>query len=239
MFRFVSRFLGLTLACAFGPAQAASLQVAPVLLDVQAAGDAATSITLRNPSNAPLNAQLRVYRWTQVDGREVLSETRDVAASPPAVMLKPNSDYTVRVVRLTRTPIVGEESYRLLADEIPDEKTLKAGAVNLVVRQSIPVFFRAPTAAPANVTWTGAKANGRLSIKASNTGDLRMRVTRLHVADKAGEVSNFGDGLVGYVLGHSSSTWTSRGAVKGFAGGAAKLTAVSETGPLESSVQLR
>ncbi|MDB5648681.1 MAG: hypothetical protein JWL62_201 [Hyphomicrobiales bacterium] len=212
---------------------------APVLLDVQAAGDAATSITLRNPSNTPLVAQLRVYRWTQIDGRDVLSETGDVAASPPAVTLKPNSDYTVRVVRLTRKPITGEESYRLLADEIPDEKALKAGAVNLVVRQSIPVFFRSPSAAPADVAWSAVKSNGRLAIRAANKGDRRMRVTRLHVTDKGGELANFGDGLVGYVLGHASAAWTSRSAVKGFSGGSAKLAAVTETGPLEASVPLR
>ena len=45
------------------PASAGSLQVEPVLVDVAAPG-AASTVTLRNEGAAPINAQIRVFRWS-------------------------------------------------------------------------------------------------------------------------------------------------------------------------------
>src|SRR5256885_668905 len=103
-------------------AQAASLQVAPVSLEVRAPG-AATTITLRNEGTEPLNAQIRVFRWVQTGSEEKLVPTDDVVASPPLTTLAPKTDYTVRLVRVTKQPLSGGESYRLFVDEIPDPKT--------------------------------------------------------------------------------------------------------------------
>ena len=111
--------LGMT-ALAAAPAEAASLQVTPILVDVAADTAAATTVTLKNGSNKPVNTQLRVFRWTQVNGQDQYAETTDVAVSPPMVTMRPNGEYVIRVVRTNRAPIRGEESYRLVADELPD-----------------------------------------------------------------------------------------------------------------------
>jgi len=99
-------------------ASAASLQVTPVLLEVVAPGAAAT-VTLRNNGARPIATQVRVFRWIQESGGERLEPTEDVVASPPAVELQPGQDYVARVVRVTKKPVVGEESYRLFVDELP------------------------------------------------------------------------------------------------------------------------
>jgi fimbrial chaperone protein len=46
-----------------GPAQAASLQVTPVTLDIPEPGQSAT-LHLQNLGDRPLAAQLRVFRWS-------------------------------------------------------------------------------------------------------------------------------------------------------------------------------
>lgn len=107
---------GIVALAAPSPAAAASLQVTPILVDVAAEGAAATSVTLKNSSGKPVNAQLRVFRWTQANGQDQYEETTDVAASPPMVTMKPNGEYVIRVVRTSRAPVHGEESYRLVAD---------------------------------------------------------------------------------------------------------------------------
>src|SRR5207302_3878346 len=53
---------------------AASLQVAPVNIEVQAPAAAAT-LRLHNVGTRPLNAQLRVFRWSQENGEEKLEPT--------------------------------------------------------------------------------------------------------------------------------------------------------------------
>ena len=145
-------FLGMTALSAVSVASAASLQVTPVLVDVLAEGASATSVTLKNSGNKQVTAQIRIFRWSQKNGEDQFEETTDVAASPPMVTMRPNGEYLVRVVRSNRAPIRGEESYRLVADELPDAAAKASGAVNLLVRHSVPVFFHSPSAAPAAVT---------------------------------------------------------------------------------------
>src|SRR5919202_1693652 len=133
-------FAAALMAAAATPALAASLQVSPVLLQVQAPG-AATRITVRNEGAQPLAAQTRVFRWTQVNGQDVLEPTTAVVASPPIVNLASRVDYTVRVVRTSGKPVAQEESYRLLVDEIPDPSRRAKGVITLAVPHLSPVFF--------------------------------------------------------------------------------------------------
>jgi fimbrial chaperone protein len=130
-----------------GTPHAASLQVAPVLVEVPAPGATAT-LKLRNEGSQPLDAQIRVFQWTQVDGADVLTPTNDVAASPPVANLRPNTDYTVRIVRTKKEPVAKEEAYRLLIDELPQATPGTASGVNIALRYSIPVFFTAQVGAP-------------------------------------------------------------------------------------------
>src|SRR5262245_21445900 len=138
---------------AYAPAQAGSLQVEPVILDVTAPG-AASTITLHSAGSAPINGQIRLFKGSVVNCEETLEPTDDVVASPPSVTLAPNAKNIVRVVRVAKTPVVGEESYRLLVDQLPDLAQQKNGAVNLLVRYSLPVFFGAADKKSPTLAWS-------------------------------------------------------------------------------------
>ena len=148
--------LELALACM--TSQAGSLEVAPVLIDVQAPA-AATKLILRNVGATTLNAQVRVYRWTQVDGTDRLTETRDVVASPPLAQIPANGQQLVRIVRVAKQPPEGEESYRLLVDEISQVTRHTGVGVNFSLRYSIPVFLVTPPTAPPPLS--GRSIGGR------------------------------------------------------------------------------
>jgi fimbrial chaperone protein len=187
----------------------AAIVVEPVLLDIDAPA-VAGALKLRNTDQADVSIQTRVFRWIQSDGQETLSPATGVAASPPIVTLQPGSDYTVRVVRTSETPVSGEESYRVVVDELPDSRKDQANTVNILIRQSIPVFFRAKRLTRANVSWTYRIEGNQVEVFATNTGDDRLRVASLRLHDKFGKEILFGNGLVGYVLGRSSMTFTTR-----------------------------
>ncbi|MBP1852591.1 fimbrial biogenesis chaperone [Rhizobium halophytocola] len=121
-------------------ADATSLRVSPVRLDLNG-GTATSTIRLWDSGSTPTNVQVRVYRWTKVNGRDRLDPTTDVVASPPVTKLAPGRENLIRVVRVAKKPISGTETYRLLIDELPDPKKRVAGQVNVVIRHSIPVRF--------------------------------------------------------------------------------------------------
>jgi fimbrial chaperone protein len=230
----VGAWLTVLLASAGGTLQAASLQVAPVLVEVPAPGAAAT-LKLRNEGSQPLDAQIRVFQWTQVDGADVLTPTNDVVASPPLASLRPNTDYTVRIVRTKKEPAAKEEAYRLLIDELPQASPGTASGVNIALRYSIPVFFTTTAGVAPKLKWELQQRANKPVIVASNAGDRRIRLAKLKITDGKGGVANFGDGLAGYVLGHSAKVFVVPPTAKGFgAGGVATVSAQTDTGPLET-----
>src|SRR5215469_4619565 len=121
-------------------AQAAALRVEPVLVEVFAPGAAAT-LTLHNGDASDVNIQIRVFRWSQANGKETLEPTADVAVSPPAAKLAPEAEQVVRIVRVGKQPLQAEESYRIFVDQLPRNEGKSPGTVHLLMRQSIPVFF--------------------------------------------------------------------------------------------------
>lgn len=221
------------------PSSADQLSVQPILLEMNEPAKTG-SLTLHNPQDSRMVVQIRVMRWLQNHGNETLTPTADVVASPPIVTLSPGTDYTVRVVRVSKEPVQGEESYRVFVDQLPNIRKSAGNAVNFLIRQSIPVFFRAQQLSKPSVSWSYGYDGGKLVLTGSNNGDERLRIASLHLHDAAAMNINFGDGLAGYVLGHSSMSWFVTRPPKGFgASGAISIAAKSDKGPVNAAAQAR
>jgi fimbrial chaperone protein len=235
MNRNISTYLAAAaLAASATGAGAASLQVAPLMLEVAPGGQAST-ITLRNEGPRPINAQVRVFRWTQSDGEDVLEPTAAVVASPPNAALGSRADYTVRVVRTARAPAGQEEAYRLIVDELPDADREKNGAVAMVLRHSVPVFFTPDQPEPPQLQWSVEVQGGQVNVTATNAGGRRVRLSKLKLTSGKSTVS-FGDGLVGYALAGSSATW-SRPA-RGLSG-TVTISAQGDLGPINATARVQ
>jgi fimbrial chaperone protein len=213
-------------------AQASSLRVSPVIVDLPTSAAAAT-LSLRNDGQAPLNIQARVFRWVQSNGTERLEQTDEVVASPPLATLRSKADYALRLVRVSKAPIRGEASYRVLVDELPDPATRRPGVVTLLVRQSIPIFFSGRAAAPPSVSWSAALRGRSLVLTAQNSGDRRLRISALTVSWN-GQLLARNDGLLGYVLGHSTMRWTLPLRRAGAYRGPIDIIATSDSGPVRA-----
>ncbi len=214
-------------------ASAASLQVTPISIDV-AAPATATTVNLTNPGNGGLKAQIRVYRWSMVDGQEHLEPATDVVASPPMAVLKPNTEYTVRIIRTSKQPVTTEETYRLLVDEIPDKSALVKNSVNMAFRYSIPVFFAPAGGSHADLKWTVEQKNGKTYVSATNTGSRRVRLSDLSVGNASGKKALIAKGLAGYVLAHTSKSWVAPNGWKAAADAPLVVTALGDQGPINA-----
>lgn len=222
--------------CGIGAAAAAQLRVEPVLLEMNAPAAAGT-LNLRNEEDSEVTIQTRVMRWSQTGGTESLEPTTDVVASPPAVTLAPGADYVVRVVRVSKQPVRAEESYRVIVDQLPRLNKQQTRAVNLLIRQSIPVFFRGRELSTPAVSWSISREGGKFVVTASNSGDERLRIASLRLKDASGATISFGNGLIGYVLGRSSMKWPAPVNPPGFgAAGTVSLTAETDKGPTHAVV---
>ncbi len=118
----------------------------------------AQALQITNNGSEDLEAQVRIMRWTQVDGEDRLAPTDDVVVSPAILRVAPGKPQTVRVVRLQEGPVSNEASYRVLVDELPRKPSSnEPTGITVLVRYSIPLFVQAAStqskgpARPANL----------------------------------------------------------------------------------------
>lgn len=196
-------------------AQAAGLQVTPTGVTL-APRQNADALWLSNSSTEPLHAQLRAFRWSQVDGEDRLEPTRDLIVSPPALQLPPGERQLVRVIRAGPPPSEGEGSYRVIVDELPmpsSGATATGRGLRFVLQYSLPVFLL-PAAGAAPSEAMGPAVDARLVAEAgawrlqiANRGDRHAQIADLHWVDGAGRRHVLGAGLAGYVLPGQQRTW--------------------------------
>lgn len=216
-----------------GAASAASLSVVPISIEVTQPS-ATGAITLRNREARPLNAQVRVFRWTQVDGEDRLEPTEDVIASPPIVTINAGADYVVRLQRTAGGAVDGEEAYRTVVDELPNPNRQRNGSIAIVLRYLVPTFFLSPDATQPRIAWSLAQRNGAPVLSASNSGDKRIQIADLKVTNGAGRTFLIGKGLAGYVLGRSQREWAIHANLGALRGGV--VTATSDHGPIRAAL---
>lgn len=233
----VSRRLAAILVALILPAHtlAEGLRVTPVLIEVVAPGSASV-MTLRNEGRTPMTVQARVYRWTQQGGTERLERTTDVVVSPPAVQLAPGATQTVRVLRTARTAPRGEEAYRVVVNEVPDQSRRQSGAVAFATELRIPAFFGAANLRMPEVAWTLQQSGNATWLTAVNRGDSRLRLSDLQLRGATGAKVTH-PGLLGYVLGGTTMQWPV--AAAGSLGATARMTASTNVGPVDVGVAAR
>jgi fimbrial chaperone protein len=219
------------------PAGAASLSVAPVIIDLPAP-TSASSLRIRNDGQKPINVQVRLFRWIQKNGEDVLLPTSDVVASPPMATLKPTGENIVRVVRTSKRPVQGEESYRMLVDELPDPSRRVSGTVVLVVRQSIPIFFSQTDPANPAANWSVKRGEGGYKVTVTNGSAKRLKISNLTLSNGKTTVAQR-KGLVGYALGKSTVSWfLPATAGSRVSGRSVSISADSEVGRIDATASV-
>jgi fimbrial chaperone protein len=226
-------------ACLVNSATAASLQLAPVRLDVPA-HVTASKINLRNLGKQPINVQVRVFKWSQVQGKESLVETHDVVASPPLYTLQPEQNNVIRIVRVNTPAEQDEGSYRLLVDELPPAGNKPGYAISFVLRYSIPVFFSStePTALP--LQWSVSTKGAQTIVTVTNTSNTHQRLSSLTLKPQNAEAQSFGKGLFGYVLANSTKQFVlKRRLIGAYPGEPVQITAEGQNGSIQASAEIR
>ena len=228
--------IGISLVAAPAFVSASSLQATPIIVELRSP-TATTTMTLKNDSKESINAQVRVMRWSQAEGKEKLEPTADFVASPPMTAIGAGSEQTIRLVRVSKAPVGAEESYRVIVDEIPDPAKRKIGQIAIAVRYSIPAFVIPGQPTDAKVTWTIERSAAGAALIATNAGSRRMKVMGLKLKDQSNATVSLGDGLNGYVLARSSMRWTLPAtAAKLGSNGPIAISARSDIGPINAQV---
>lgn len=171
------------LACAalvltgFGAARAASIEVAPVMVDF-APNRMFTTLTVTNHADDTTAVQLRAFTWSQTADDDVLTPTGDMIVSPPIFQLGPRESQTVRVL-LRRAPGATETSYRMLLDELPAAG--EPGKIQFALRLSMPLFAAPAQTSPAVLVWRIVNTPSGAELRVENRGGRHDRISEIVV----------------------------------------------------------
>ena len=158
----------------------------------------------------------------------------------PIVKLDGGKSNVIRIVRTAKAPVQGEESYRLIVDELPPAKGGAGLSIKFVLRYSIPVFFNSAQQKGADLSWSVSTKGGQTVLTAANTGDSHLRISGLSMTPAGGKTVSFGQGLVGYVLAKSTARFTLKQALKGArAGSTVEIMAEGNDGPVKATAEVR
>ena len=162
---------------------AASIRLSPVSVEILS-DQAASSISLYNHSNESSDLQVRVFEWRQNAGQDQLIPTDEIAISPPFLKLQPNDSYNLRVVRINPVPVSGEQTYRIIIDELPkpiDNRKVDQG-VNVLLRSSLPLFV-VNKDAMTKLTWSIQQEQNNSSLIINNIGNRHALLSNLTLVD--------------------------------------------------------
>ncbi|EIL93822.1 fimbrial biogenesis chaperone [Rhodanobacter spathiphylli] len=205
-----------------GTVAATGLQVAPISLQLQARQNA-DGLWLSNTGASVLNAQVRVYHWTQEDGEERLVPSRNLLASPPMLAIGPADRQLVRVIRIGPPPMgaaATEDAYRVIIDELPVTASGKQG-VQFVLRYSVPVFIEpeGKSRTAPHLNWSLQREGDRAVLNVSNAGNGHAQLSQITFVDRHGKKTDVNAGLLGYVLPGAHKRWTLKTPAAVFAAG--------------------
>jgi len=184
------------------PALGGSVELYPVRVDLS---DARPSMAMRvrNTGAGRLTMEVRTVRWSQAAGEDTYEPTRAVLASPPVFELQPGQEQVVRLGLLDRTKPEREASYRVFLQELPEPEPKDRGAVQTLLRLSVPIFVAPAKSGGPALAWTAQRDGGGLLLVARNEGAVHARISGLALAWKGNPVHE-ADRVGGYVLAGQS-----------------------------------
>ncbi len=216
-----------------GGARAQSLTVLPVSITL-APGQMATSLMVVNQDEAETAVQIRAEAWSEAGGKESLTPSDELLASPPITRIPPGARQVVRLV--LRKPVQGREAtYRILLDQIPPPAV--PGIVHVVLRLSIPVFAEPPVQVLPRVRFHIETASGQAWLVAVNEGGRHELVRDIELVSAGGSWASSAGEASPYVLADSTHRWLieRHDGIAG-PGGSVQMTAKVDNGALTQSI---
>jgi fimbrial chaperone protein len=201
-------WLLLGVGVASSAAEASSFNISPIRAELSTVHPTEV-LTLTNAEDAPVVVEVRVVKWSQVDGAEQLDDTRELLATPPVLQIPGTKDQIVRVALRREPDPANELTYRLIYQEIPQAAAPESTGLRVALRLSIPVFVApAHGKAKADLVWEAHwLANGDLELAASNHGNGHAQIIDFDLSLAGGATTVHGN-TAKYILAGSRMVWT-------------------------------
>jgi fimbrial chaperone protein len=205
--RWKSRMLGLVLAAiATTPLRAGTFSVSPVRIEISLKRPY-MNFQVLNQSDESTLIQVHVVKWDVRDNQDVYAQTDEFLLNPPIFTLGPQQKQFIRLGLLKPLSEAGENTYRLILEEVPRPLPTGSTGLRTVLRISIPIFYNAGKATQPQVSWQVDITTQGLQIKAFNQGSVHVQIKSLEIVPDATEGTPLRITRSEYILPGQYRTW--------------------------------
>ena len=141
------------------------------------------TLTVRNGGTEPMSMQLEVLNWSQEEGDDVFTPSREVLANPPIFTVPAGGSQLIRV-GLRRAPDAQRElTYRIFLQELPPPPSPDFQGAKMLMRISVPLFVLPKAAAQPALRWQAVRtSDGALKISLTNTGNVHIQIANFSLS---------------------------------------------------------
>ncbi len=197
-----AKLAGIACLAATSQLWAGGLQVSPLRLDFNPK-QPIQQLWLGNTGEQSLVAQIELFKWTQLDGRDQLLPNRDFLATPPIVEIPAGERRTIRVGYRQRNQTVCEAAYRIVVSEIPQPHQAGQAPIRFLTRMRLPLFSHQSDDCRPRLEWE--RQDERLIVHNRGNGHSLIQSLRLEQAQATWPVKL---PTLGYVLAGSRRQFT-------------------------------
>ncbi len=207
-FCFAASFLPLLAA----GANLGGIEVTPPRLQISARQPIQT-VELTNNDVAIDLFQIHVSRWTQQNGKDVLSPTDDLIVSPLIFSLQPGARQVLRIGSRIMPDASTERTYRVFIKQLNAPVKARMG-IAFQMEFALPVFLQ-PSAAGHPLLSCSLAGSGRNRglLTIANAGNIHAQVSQLWIKQAGTGHILFAGTLASYVLAHETRAFPIKFAV--------------------------
>jgi len=189
-------------------AGAAGWEIDPVRVELSPEQKTA-AITVRNGSDQPTTIQIQSVAWSQIDGKDVYTPTKELLVSPPIVTIAPKSEQLIRVALRRQADTTNELTYRISLQELPTQPAPGFMGVQVALRISLPVFVQSQKGdAKPKMAWNVSRMpDNKLTVGVQNQGNAHIQISDFALYVPGGDKPITDESGSSYVLAGQAHEW--------------------------------
>lgn len=229
-------FLALLRLMSCPMAQAGSFGINPVKLTLS--GQNATQVmTVRNDGAQAAVMQVELVAWSQADGQDVYTPTRELLATPPIFTLPAGASQIIRV-GLRRAPDEQAElAYRMFLQEVPPPVKPDAVGLQVALRISVPVFAVPAQKATPILHWQVIHLDEHsIKVGVTNTGNGHDHLSAYKIYRSGSVKPILAQHLFAYLLPGATHYWTLTTDSMPDPGDALRVSATTDMGEVNADI---
>lgn len=203
--------------------------------------DHPAAITVGNDSDEATSIQIQTVAWTQLDGNDVYTPTKELLVSPPIFTIAPRSEQIIRVALRRQADPAVELAYRINLHELPPQPKPGLNGLQVALRIGLPVFV--PPKIDKDVSkmvWKISRMpDQKLKVGLSNHGNEHIQVSDFSIYLPGSDKPIASEAGSTYVLPGQAREWLVKlDSTKKIGNGRVHLKAYTDAGNIDTDLVL-